>query len=326
MKQVLGAAFGLVLAGLALAGCASAPAPSDPESFSRQAVLDMTRELSRDSLFGRAPDTDSSRRAQELIVSRMRAIGLETVGGGYRHIFDLSDFANRPEGAGPAEDKTGTNLVGYLPGRSDDMATLVITAHYDHVGVREGQIYNGADDNASGVATMLAVAEYFAAHPPRHNILFVAFDAEEGGFKGSLAFVKRPPIPDHWIVANLNFDMMSRGETGGLWASGTHHWPVLAPLIEKIAPDAPIGLHMGYDGGDPDQDDWTNQSDHYAFFREGIPHLYLGVEDHPDYHKPTDDFANIQPDVFLAAVETALMVAIAMDRELEEIAEYRAVD
>ena len=323
MKRVLGAAAGLVMAGLVLAGCASTPAPSDPESFDRQAVLEMTRELSRDSLFGRAPDTDGSRRAQELITARMREIGLETVGGGYLWPFEYGDFIDRETGeTGPLDNK-GTNIIGYLPGRSKGVETLVVTAHYDHVGVRDGQIYNGADDNASGVATMLAVAEYFAANRPRHNMLFVAFDGEEGGFHGARAFVKSPPVPPTWLAANLNFDMISRGEDGGLWASGAHHWPVLAPLIEDIAVEAPIQFRMGFDNGSGRDDDWTAASDHYAFFRAGIPHLYLGVEDHEDYHQPTDDFANIQPEVFLAAVETALMVAIAMDEELEEIAEMR---
>lgn len=311
----------LVVASLVLAGCASVPAPTDPESFDRQATLSLTRELSRDSLFGRAPNTEGSRKAQDLILARMQALGLQPVGGTYRHPFVYGDFADRETGEARTPDLPGTNLMARLPGRRNDGLTLVITAHYDHLGVQNGQIYNGADDNASGVATMLAIADYFAANPPRHDMLFIAFDAEEAGYGGARAFMADPPIPAARMAANLNLDMLSRGETGGLWASGVNHTPMLGPLVAGVAAEAPIGLHMGYDGADPDQEDWTTLSDHVVFYLKGIPHLYLGVEDHADYHKPSDDYSKIQPEVFIAAVETAIMIAAAMDKDLEEIAE-----
>ena len=85
-----------------------------------------------------------------------------------------------------------------------------------------------------------------------------------------------------------------------------------------IAARAPVDIKMGFDEGDG-REDWTLLSDHAAFFRAGIPHLYFGVEDHPDYHKPTDDFERIDQDWFLRSVESVVMVAAEMDARLDEI-------
>lgn len=305
-----------LVAVLLLAGCASAPPPSDPAAFSRSAAIELTRELSRDTLFGRLPGTEGSAQARALIEARMAALGLEPLGSeGYSQRFTYGDFAGRPGEAEAAEKQEGVNLIARIPGRSGGEQTLVITAHYDHVGVRDGEIYNGADDNASGVAAMLAVAEYFTLAPPRHDVIFAALDAEESGFHGARALLTQSPVPLHTITMNLNLDMVARGDNGILWASGTSHWPQLIPLVEEIAAEAPVTVQMGFDSGDG-RDDWTDLSDHAVFHRAGIPHLYLAVEDHEDYHTPRDDFGRINQEWFATSLETIVMVAAAVDRDL----------
>ncbi|MEM1150982.1 MAG: M28 family peptidase [Pseudomonadota bacterium] len=299
-----------LVSALWLAGCATAPEPSAPEAFDRQATLTIVQDLSRDSLFGRLPGTEGSATAQRLIIARLEAIGATPVAGTYRHPFTYGENGDQP----------GVNIMAKVEGRSDSPRTLVVTAHYDHLGVIDGEIYNGADDNASGVGGLLAIAEYFVAYPPRHDVLLVAFDAEEQGFEGAKAFMAAPPIPESAIAFNLNMDMIARHEGEELWASGARHSPALVPLISEIMPDAPIPLAMGFDGSDESQDDWTNMTDSAVFHVRGIPHLYLGVEDHPDYHGPGDDFAKIRSDFYLGAVETALMIAIALDENLEDFA------
>ena len=299
---------------LLLSACASAPEPSAPEAFSRTDAISLTQELSRDSLFGRAPNTDGSATAQEMITMRMARLGLIPLGeDGYRAPFM---FTNDETGA----ETPGVNLLGLIEGRSDEGMTLVVTAHYDHVGVIDGEIYNGADDNASGVGALMAVAEYFTVAQPRHDVIIAALDAEEFGFGGAKAFLAEPPVARGAITANLNLDMVARGDNGLLWASGTSHWPQIIPIIEEVAEDAPIILNMGFDTGDG-RDDWTMLADHAVFFEAGIPHLYLGVEDHPDYHTPRDDFAKIDQTWFALSIETIVMVAKAMAEELEDIAE-----
>ena len=85
-----------------------------------------------------------------------------------------------------------------------------MSAHYDHIGVRNGQVFNGADDNASGTAALFALGKYFSEHRPEHTVIFAAFDAEEAGEWGSKSFVKQPPVPAASIVVNINMDMIAR--------------------------------------------------------------------------------------------------------------------
>ena len=112
--------------------------------------------------------------------------------------------------------------------------------------------------------------------------------------------------------------MVSRGDNGILWASGTHHWPDMVTRVDAVAATAPVIIERGYDTGDG-RDDWTMLSDHAVFFRAGIPHIYFGVEDHPDYHRPSDDFERVDQEWFLKSVDTLAMMAEAMDADLGEI-------
>ncbi len=145
-------------------------------------------------------------------------------------------------------------------------------------------------------------------------MLFVAFDAEELGLRGARAFVDAPPILKEAIDIDVNLDMVGRNDAGELYVSGTYQNPALLPLVEKIAEDAPVKLIPGHDrpGGRP-SDDWTSASDHGPFNDAGIPYLYFGVEDHADYHRPTDDVERMQPDFHARAVETVRRVLEALD-------------
>lgn len=109
-----------------------------------------------------------------------------------------------------------TNLVGYLKGSAEPGRFTVLTAHYDHLGVRDGLVYPGADDDASGVAAMLAAADYFARHQPRRSIFFVAFDGEEEGLQGSRYFVAHPPVELSSLALEINLDMVGRGDRNDL--------------------------------------------------------------------------------------------------------------
>jgi Zn-dependent M28 family amino/carboxypeptidase len=177
-------------------------------------------------------------------------------------------------------------------------------------------VYNGADDNASGVAGLLAAASRFARRPPRHSIIFAAFDAEEFGLRGASTFVAAPPVPVERIALNVNLDMIGRNARGELYAAGAHHRPYLRPLVERVAARASVKLLQGHDDPKLGQNDWTFQSDHGAFHRAGVPFLYFGVEDHPDYHKPTDDFEKLSPEFFVRAAETVTAAVELLDAEL----------
>lgn len=130
---------------------------------------------------------------------------------------------------------------------------------------------------------------------------------------GAYHFVANPPVPKDSIVLNVNMDMISRNDKGELYATGTRPYPQLKPALEKLQKTAGIKLLLGHDDPATGHDDWTDQSDQAAFHAAKIPFIYFGVEDHKDYHKSTDDFANIQPEFYVKAVETITEAIRALD-------------
>ncbi|MCA8900307.1 MAG: M20/M25/M40 family metallo-hydrolase [Hyphomonas sp.] len=287
------------------------------ELFDAGDLLLLTETLSSDALEGRLMGSPGGDAARGFLRKRFEVNGLiAPTGPGYEQPFSAFMPDNAPEGF----PEHGTNLVGLIEGRTPgEGALLVVTAHYDHVGIREGEIYNGADDNASGAAALTAVASYFADHPPEHDIVFVLFDGEEIGFQGSRYFIQSEAADTARMALNLNFDMVSRSDVNELYVCGSYHTPELFPMLEELAAGAPVKLILGHDRPEQGPDDWTGQSDHAVFHRAGIPFLYFGVEDHPDYHKPTDDFAAIPQDFFVHSVETLIMAARMADARLDEI-------
>lgn len=266
--------------------------------------------LAHDSMEGRAAGTPGNAKARAFLDRRFAQIGLEPLAGGvgYQHAFT---FERR------GETTRGVNLLGLVRGTLRPDRYIVVTAHYDHVGIREGEVFNGADDNASGTAALLQIAEYFATHAPRHSLIFAALDAEENGLQGARAFVAQTPVARAEIVQNINMDMVGRNDAGELYVAGTYHYPELLPLVQRVAAQAEVRLIPGHDRPDAAPgDDWTNSSDHGPFHAAGIPFLYFGVEDHADYHRATDELRGIQPGFYARAVRTVLTAVRLLDAEL----------
>jgi Zn-dependent M28 family amino/carboxypeptidase len=134
-------------------------------------------------------------------------------------------------------------------------------------------------------------------------MLFLAPDAEEMGLQGSRYFVANTPFPIEQLALNINMDMVSRSDKNELYAVGTYHYPGLKKILSKQTVKG-FTLKFGHDEPNSGQvgDDWSNASDHAPFHQKGIPFIYFGVEDHEDYHKPTDTFERIQPEFFSAVV------------------------
>ena len=211
------------------------------------------------------------------------------------------------------------NLAGVIKGKSKSDKYLVVSAHYDHEGIKNGNIYNGADDNASGTSALFALIEYFQKHKPVHHILIVAFDAEESGLQGSSAFVKSPPVPISQILADINMDMVSRADNNELVACGTFFYPQLKPLIENAGRQDKIRFKFGHD--DPTKfkgkENWTYSSDHVPFHNAKIPFVYFGVADHADYHKHTDDFEKVNAATYISCVKLIVKAVREIDKGLE---------
>jgi Zn-dependent M28 family amino/carboxypeptidase len=279
---------------LFLTGCVS----------SQQQLLHDVKELSSDKYKGRKSGTPENKLAAEYIIGRFKKIGLKSHADDYKMPFQFTDRSgNRVQ---------GFNLIGYIQGKREE--AIVVSAHYDHVGVIKDEIYNGADDNASGVGGLLAIAEYFSKHQPEHTLVFAAFDAEESGLQGAKAYVDHPAPSLKLIKLNVNMDMISRSAKNELFAVGTYHYPALKSRI--VTKNKEIKLRFGHDDPKLGSDDWTNQSDHGAFHDKKIPFLYFGVEDHRDYHKPTDDYSRINKEFYKNAVSSILEVVQNLDRDI----------
>lgn len=304
---------------LTLAACVPpaqnpAPASTDAAPAAPVQLLEDVRILSADDMQGRDTGSVGGRKARDYIVARLEAIGVAPAPFGRLQPFQAK--GHTPEGPKTFD---GVNIVGMIPGTRISDRYIVVTAHYDHVGVRDGQVYNGADDNASGVAAMLALAEALKAQAPEHSVLLVALDGEERGLIGAREFVSAPPVPLSAISLNLNFDMIARAETDGrLWVTGTYQHPAFRPVLEALPATGPVSLAFGKDTPqDVGADNWVEASDHGAFHAAGVPFLYLGVDYHPDYHRPSDDFEHITPLIFASATGLAIDAFRALDRSLD---------
>jgi len=314
--------FALVsMTALALAACMStapvatptAPEPPKPDRYAQ--LMDDLRVLSADDMAGRGVGTAGGEMARNYLVSRLDALGVAAPAMGRLQPFE-STVTRRD---GTSVTYNGVNVLGLIPGTRVTDRYIVLTAHYDHEGIKNGEIYNGADDNASGVATMLEIAARLKAAPPEHSVLIVAVDGEERGLLGARHFVEAPPFPLSAIALNINYDMTARAETDGkLWVTGTYQHPNLRPFLEPIPANGAVALAFGKDTPeDKGEDNWVMASDHGAFHRAGVPFLYFGVNYHPDYHRPTDDFDKITPSVFVSATELAWAGFQALDHALD---------
>ena len=275
--------------------------------------------LSDPAMEGRKVGSPGGARARAYLLQRYRQIGLEPVGSDFEQAFSFTPGRGirfwRGKFWQTPQPVSGVNLIGRITGTAEPGQVIVVSAHYDHLGVRNGQIYTGADDNASGVAAMLAVATWFRAHPPRHTLLFVAFDGEEAGLRGARAFLEKPPVPAEQLLANINFDMLSRSKPGEIFVTGLWANPQLRASLDALRAHALPTVIYGHDYPRPfwNQDDWTMQSDQGVFAQKDIAFLYFGVEDHPDYHQPSDRFEKIDLPFYPQVADLVTAAVSAVD-------------
>jgi len=271
------------------------------KSFDTDKLLERLQELSSDAYEGRKTGTQGNAKARAYLVSEFEALGVDAFGSGYEHGFTFDTEQGEIK---------GVNVLAAIKGSSAKREYIVLSAHYDHLGIKDGKIYNGADDDASGIAALISIAEYLKENPPEHTVILAAFDAEEMGLRGARYFVDK--MKGSNIMVNLNMDMISRSTKDELYVVGSRYTDGLKQLLKDFTNPTTSALLIGHDGTD-DKDDWTYSSDHGPFHMAGIPFLYFGNEDHPAYHKPTDDFEDITPHFYQNSVEIILSILKEID-------------
>ena len=176
----------------------------------RNELMRVVRTLSQPSFQGRRAGTEGNRLASQFVRDAFQQIGLTPAAPDFFQPFTIGPTPSNGRADGSASRTApvnGANVLGMQRGGREGARWFVVSAHFDHMGVANGVIYPGADDNASGVAALLAVARYVHAHPLAHGVVFAAFDAEEAGLQGAKAFVRTPPVPLATIALEINFDM-----------------------------------------------------------------------------------------------------------------------
>lgn len=248
--------------------------------------------LASDALEGRQTGSDGEQKAATYIAERFQNIGLQEKGTekyfqtfSFRPKTDPHQEVNYTVKDGDST-ITGTNVIGYIDNKAEN--TIIIGAHYDHLGYGaegslhrgEKAIHNGADDNASGVAVLLNLAERLKAKNTNNNYLFMAFSGEEMGLLGSNYFVKNPTIDTKKVDYMINMDMVGRlkaDSTLAVYGVGT------SPIFKQTvtANNSKFKIVAKESGVGP--------SDHTSFYHADIPVLHFFTGQHEDYHKPTDD-------------------------------------
>lgn len=273
--------------------------------------------LASDNLEGRSIGTQGEEKAAKYLAERFQKIGLTPKGtDGFFQEFTVSKPTNPHEEAvigTDGEGVTGRNVVGYIDNASDEI--IVIGAHFDHLGMGgsgslhrgDSAIHNGADDNASGTAALVALAEILNSEEHPYDFLFIAFSGEENGLWGSNYFVKNPTIDLEKVDYMINMDMVGRlNEDNTLAINGVGTSPSFVPALDLVNRDS-LKLVTSESGVGP--------SDHTSFYLQDLPVLHFFTGQHEDYHKPGDDAEKINYEGLLKVVRYIDRLVDQLDTE-----------
>lgn len=264
--------------------------PSEPfegtaSTITELEILSFVSDIADDSTLGRDSPSPELNEVARYIATVFSDAGLTPAGDdGYLQWYEV---------AGPAE-PPAPNVIGWVQGSDPDLRDefVVLSAHFDHLGGIDDnpgldQIYNGADDNASGTAALLEIAGALGAMPipPKRSVVFLAVSGEELGLRGSIHYMGHAPFPPQATVANLNFDMIGRGESDHIWL--VHEVTSdLAPIAIAVAAQHP---DLGLTPEDRPDNAFTSRSDSGAFVLYGIDALFFHSGLHAEYHEVSDE-------------------------------------
>jgi len=277
--------------------------------------LDDIKFLSDERLAGRLTGSPGADTAAAYLARRFEAVGLQSAAGGWFQTFTIARDAPVAQHAHVAGLK-GSNVIGVLPGRDPVLRNeaVIVGAHYDHLGLggfgsldpdSTGRVHNGADDNASGTAMLISIAQRLAADRPARTIVFIAFSGEELGLLGSAYYVNHPIYPLRTTMAMINLDMVGRLRQKRLIIYGSRTATEFPALLDSLNWHAGLDLHAHGDGYGP--------SDQSSFYAAGRPVLHFFTDLHEDYHRTTDDWQKINVEGFeqVAHFVTGLVTALA---------------
>ena len=275
--------------------------------------------VASDDMQGRETGSKGQKKAGEYLINHYKSNAISFPIGAtdfYQKIPAAFLNAKRNENLPDSE-----NIWAYIEGSEKPDEIIVISAHYDHVGIKDGEVYNGADDDGSGTVALLEIAQAFEiakkeGHGPKRSILFLHMTGEEHGLLGSSYYSEHPLFPMAKTITDINIDMIGRHDefhndsSNYVYLIGSDYLSTdLFNICEAVNKNY-VNLSLDYkfnDRADPNR--FYYRSDHYNFAKNGIPSVFLFSGVHADYHKPTDEVDKIEFEALKKRTQLAFSIA-----------------
>ena len=296
---------------------------SDPgkyiKAISEKDLKTMLYVVASDEMEGRETGSKGQKKAGLYMIEQYKKNGISFPKGAtdyYQHIPASFLNARRNENLPDSE-----NIWAYIEGSEKPDEVLVISAHYDHVGVKNGDIYNGADDDGSGTVAVMEMAKVFAkakkdGHGPKRSILFLHVTGEEHGLHGSRYYSENPLFPIANTIADINIDMIGRRDTDHektnnyVYVIGADRLSTDLHNIVVAQNEKHTKIDLDFKFNDPkDPNHFYERSDHYNFAKFGIPSVFFFNGVHADYHRKGDEPEKIEYDALTQRTKLAFAVA-----------------
>lgn len=275
--------------------------------------------VASDSMEGRDTGSKGQKKTGVYLINQYKKMGVSFPKGAkdfYQKVPASFLNAKRDQGLQDSE-----NIWAYIEGSEKPNEVLIISAHYDHVGTKEGEVYNGADDDGSGTVALLSIAKAFQqakkeGHGPKRSILFLHVTGEEHGLLGSRFYSENPLFPIVNTITDINIDMIGRRDeehtnsSNYVYVIGANRLSTDLHNITVAQNEKYIHLDLDFKFNDPkDPNHFYERSDHYNFAKNGIPAVFFFNGVHADYHQKTDEPNKIEYDALAKRAQLAFVTA-----------------
>lgn len=275
--------------------------------------------VASDEMEGRETGAAGQKKAGNYLINQYKNLGISFPKG-------ATDFYQRIPAAYLSAKSRETlpdseNIWAFIEGSEKPEEIIVISAHYDHIGVQNGEVYNGADDDGSGTVALLEIAEAFKlamkeGYKPKRSILFMHMTGEEHGLLGSSYYADNPLFPMGNTITNINIDMIGRHDefhndsSDYLYLIGSDYLSTDLYNICEEANKKHINIKLDYKFNDrTDPNRFYYRSDHYNFAKNGVPSVFLFTGVHEDYHQASDEISKIEFDALTKRTQLAFAIA-----------------
>ena len=275
--------------------------------------------VASDEMEGRETGSPGQKKAGKFLISQYEKNGVPFPKGATTYYQPIpAAFLNKKNNENLPDSE---NIWAFIEGSEKPEEIIVVSAHYDHVGIKNGEVYNGADDDGSGTVALVEIAKAFAqakkeGNGPKRSLLFIHMTGEEHGLHGSRYYSENPLFPLKNTITDINIDMIGRRDEGHA-ASNNYVYLIgsdylssdLYAICEKANKEY-VQLDLDYtfnDRNDPNR--FYYRSDHYNFAKNGIPSVFLFNGVHADYHKATDEVSKIEFDALTKRTKLAFSIA-----------------